>query len=60
MFRHRNFRELKQPSDRRFFAFLLFYLSLQELKAVHVTVLVFIRDWQPPLFSLHALEKNVI
>lgn len=52
MFCHRNFRELTQPSECLFFTFLVFYLSLQELKAVHVTVLVFIRDWQPPVFCL--------
>lgn len=52
MFCHRNFRELTQLSECLFFAFLVFYLSLQQLKAVHVTVLVFIRDWQPPAFCL--------
>lgn len=26
----------------------------------YVTVLVFLRDWQPLLFCLQALEKNVI
>lgn len=35
-------------------------LSLQEMNTVHVAVLVFVKNWQPPLFCLEALEKNVI